>query len=441
MLGNAIRRSPFLVAATVLFSGLLLQAVVPMSADAALLSNRKLTLSSSAKGDISLDANGTDVCALTTFAAPQGGCGAKAKHTVNFTMATSGATTGAIIIMYCTSPIFQSTCDTPGGDAASEKLSAENLTSVTVSGLNATSNFTIDTVTTNGTINSNPNIDANGQCNDGVAAGSRGNCVVMKRGSAQVETGTPAATIAYGGGTTDYIKNPVPDGNENYTFYARVLVLDGTDLSSANVVDYGGLAASTAQQVDILAKVQEILRFSVGTTQTAKVSNAACTPYNDTGALTLGETGTDVLSPNQAYDDFSWFRINTNTVNGTVVAYSGETLVSGTNDINEIGPAGDISRVGTEQFGLGIDSTGTDHEFVSLTAQAPYNAANGTITDLGTASFAFDDASMTAPITVATSTGGITCDTGAVRYIANISTSTPAGIYRTTITYIATGTY
>lgn len=411
-------------------AGIAIPAIFPQHGDAALLSSRSLRLSSSAKGDISLDANGIDVCALTTFANPQGGCGAKAKHTVTFTMATSGATTGGIIIMYCTSPIFSATCTTP------TSMTANNLTAVTVSGLNATSNFTIDTTTSNATLNGNAAVNTNGVCNG--AGTTRENCVVMKRGSAQTETGTPAATIAYGGGTSDYIVNPIPAGNENYTFYARILVF--SDITYQTLVDYGGLAASTAQQVDILAKVQEILRFSVGTTATAKVSNAACTPYNDTGALTLGDAN-DVLDPATAFADHSYFRINTNTVNGAVVAYSGETLVSGANDINEIGAAASSSTPGSEQFGLAIDTTGTDYEFVSLTAAAAYANGAGTITSGGTAQFAFADTSRTAPITIASSTGGITCDTGVVRYIANISTSTPAGIYRTTITYIATGTY
>lgn len=420
-------RLAYFSAAFLLIAGLAMPIIMPRQGRAGLVTSRSLKLSSSAKGDISVDSNGTAV------PAGEGGNGTKAKHTVTFTMDTNNATTGSIIIMYCTSPIFSATCTTP------TSMTAANLTAVTVSGLNATSNFTIDTATSNATINSNAAVNTNGVCNG--AGTTRDNCVAMKRGSAQAETGKPTATIAYGGGSTDYITNPIPAGNENYTFYARILVF--SDLTYSTLVDYGGLAASTAQQVDILAKVQEILRFSVGTTSTAKVSNAACTAYSDTGALTLGDAN-DVLDPAVAYDDYSFFRINTNTVNGAVIYYSGDTLKSGANDINEIGSGGSTSTPGTEQFGLGINSTppggAQDYEFTDLTATAPYNAATGTLSP-AVASFAFEAASKTVPKQIASSAAGITCDTGNVRYLANISTSTPAGIYRTTITYIATGTY
>jgi hypothetical protein len=445
------------LAALILVAGLAIPVIVPHQTHAAgLLFSRQLKLSSSAKGDISTDANGTDVCALTTSANPQGGCGAKAKHTVTFTMATSGATVGSIIIMYCTSPVFQTSCTTPTG------MTTEKLTnaSVSVTGL-ATGAFSLDTSTANTTVNS-ALPTGYGTCNDNnlsSPSNPRNNCVIVKRSSAVAETGTPTGVVAYGGETNSYIVNPIPGGNENYSFYARIIVFSDTGYTS--VVDYGGTAASTAQQIDITAKVQEILNFSVGvgspagsddtaggyTAGTVPAVGSSCSPLNDSGALTLGDTITGVLSTGYSYTNHSYFRVNTNTVGGTIVYYSGDTLKSGSNTITAIGATEDFAHWGTKQFGLALDTADTNYSFTDLVGHnggsptTNYTQGSGTVGNGTGPHFAFDTASKTAPIPIAASTAGITCDTGAIRYVASISTNTVAGIYRTTITYIATGTY
>lgn len=448
-----IKRAGAFLAVLLLVVGLTAPVFVAPKVSAGLVTNRSLTLSSSANGNTSTNALGTDVCALTTFANPQGGCGAKAKHTVTFTMATdvTVTTVGSILIIYCTSPILQTSCTTPTG------LTAQNLTSVTVTGLSGTQTFSLDTTTLNSTINTNIG-SGQGTCLDvdgGTDEATRQNCVALNRATAITEsTANPTVSVAYGGGTSDYIKNPTSD---NYSFYARLLIF--SDTAYDTIVDYGGLAASTAQQVDILAKVQEQLFFSVGAVSKPRVGSA-CTPHDDPNpSLELGDTNS-VLSTLQAYDKHSYFRLNTNTVNGTKVFYSGDTLKSSASgpDIDPMpvaiaGPPqqGTQSQPGTEQFGLAIDQSDTDpngtpgdgdgYDFTDMTKTAPYHEGHGTITNLGSARFVFLTSSITTPVEIASSSGGIACATGSVRYVANVSTSTPAGIYRTTITYIAVGTY
>jgi hypothetical protein len=342
--------------------------------------------------------------------------------------------------MYCTSPIFQATCTTPSG------LTAQNITAATIGGsITGAGSFSLDTTTNNSAINSA--IPAGtGQCNGTLAV--RENCVAVKAASGQAQTGSPTVTIAYGGGASDYITNPNGSdcsGNNNCQFYARVVVF--SDIAYTTQVDFGGLAASTAQQVDITAKVQEALNFSVGTSVTAPSTN--CAPFTDSGALALGDVN-GVLSIATAFGAHSYFRVNSNTLNGTVIYYSGDTLKSGANSITSVGTSagGTSSAVGSSQFGLAVDSSdtqsGSGYSFTDLATKTTpnnYSLGAGTITTGGTAKFQFDTASVTTPVAIATSTGGISCDTGSVRYLGNVSTSTPAGIYTTTITYIATGTY
>jgi len=239
------------------------------------------------------------------------------------------------------------------------------------------------------------------------------------------------------GGATDYIKNPTTTG----TFFIRITTY--SDTAWTTTVDQGTVANSTATQIAITAKVQEVLNFSVGSTVTAPGSS--CTAFTDSGAVTLGDPTDGTLSFSQAYDAHSYFRVSTNANNGTIVYYSGDTLKSGTNSISAIGTSAAASAVGTSQFGLGLDSSdtqaGSGYSFTSLTPTSPYGAGNGTITNAGTAQFAFSTASVTAPVQIASAAGTIVCDTGSVRYLGNISTTTPPGIYTTTISYLAVPTY
>lgn len=391
---------------------------------AGMVTSRSLKLSSSANGSISTATPG------------DGGNGLKAQHTVTFTMATSGATVGSIALIYCTSPIPQTACTSGAATTGNEA----NLTSISTTGSTGLNNtFSLDTTT------SDPTITNYGTCNGGGTV--RSNCVLIKASSAVAETGNAKFVLTYGGGASNYVTNPTTD---NTTFYVRIVTFSDTGYTTA--VDSGGTANSTASQIAITAKVQETLNFSVGSTPVAPSTTcAALTNAN----LPLGDAN-GVLSFTQAYDAHSYFRVSTNANNGTQIFYSGDTLKSGSNSIASVGlvTAGTSSSPGTAQFGLAIDSSdtqsGSGYSFTNLAANNSSNIAGhayhydngaGTITAAGTAKFQFDTSSVTTPDPIAIASTPIVCDTGSVRYLGNISTTTPPGIYTTTITYIAAPTY
>jgi hypothetical protein len=417
-----VRRSSLLTVALVLFGGWIFVDVLIINphASAAMVTSRSLTLSSSANGSVSTATPG------------DGGNGLKAKHTVSFTMATNNATLGSIALIYCDNPIPQTACTSSTATTGNES----NLTSATVTGAGGTG-WALDTTT------NNPTITGYGTCNG--ATTTRSNCVLLKPSSTAPNTGSPTITIAYGGGASNYVTNPTTDNN---TFYVRIVAFSGT---YATVVDNGSVASSTAQQIDITAKVQETLNFSVGSTVTSPTASGACTPFSDTGALTLGDSN-GVLNFTQAYDAHSYFRVSTNANGGTGIYYAGDTLKNstGTGTIASIGTTagGTSSAPGTAQFGLALDSSDTQgtsgYSFTNLTPKTSPNdfgSGSGTITNAGTAKFQFDTASLTTPVQIASASGPVTCDTGSVRYLGNISTTIPPGIYTTTITYLAVPTY
>jgi hypothetical protein len=397
---NILKRSSLLTVAVALFGIWAFTDMVLLGhASAAQITSRKLTVSSSANGSIAVGA------------ALSGTNGAKTKHTFDFT--TTGASVGSIEFQYCTTPLPGTTCTAPTG------MDASTVTSI--GGTSAT----------------------------GWSLGTAGNAPTASRIRITHTAGViNTVNFAFGtgsGGATDYIKNPTTD---NSTFFVRITTFSDTGWSSS--VDQGTVANSTAQQIDITAKVQETLNFSVGApisggVGTVPAPGASCTAFSDAGALALGDNTDGTLSFNQAYDAHSYFRLSTNANGGTIVYYSGDTLKNGSNSIAAIGTTETASAVGTAQFGLALDSSdtqsGSGYSFSQLSPNAGYDEGSGTITNGGTAKFAYSTASVTAPVAIASASGTVTCDTGSVRYLGNISTTTPPGIYTTTISYIATPTY
>jgi hypothetical protein len=430
-----------LLAVVVLLTGLVFPVLLGTRASAASaqLQSRSLKISSSANGTITQDIGGNAV------PAGDGGNGQKTKETFKFTV-QSTQNVATILFKFCDDPIpldatsgpGDGTCNAPTGFSATTVAS---IISQTVNGGAIGTPFTID--------NSTVLTGAPWGCAG--ASPGRQNCIAITRTATSVTSGD-IYEFAFGGLTGDYITNPTADNDD---FFSRIQLYNDTGFSTKG--DYGSVAASTAQQIDITAKVKEVLNFSVAA-NAANVTapGTTCSPLTTgagTGAMQLGDVN-GVLSFNQAYDAHSYFRISTNTNGGVQVLYSGDTLKNGGNSIAAIGTTATASAVNTAQFGLAIDSgdtTPNGYNFTSglsaATVGSPagsitdYSGGAGTITNGGTATFAFNTGSKTTPIVLAYAGGPVACNTGSVRYLGNISTATPAGIYTTTITYIATGIY
>lgn len=170
----------------------------------------------------------------------------------------------------------------------------------------------------------------------------------------------------------------------------------------------------TDDQVAIDATVAQSITFSVSdNTVSFGALNSGSARY---ASGTASGEATEVEAHNLI--------VGTNASNGYTMTASGTTLTSGSNTINPIGAANTASAAGTEQFGLRMTATGG----IGAVA-APYEAAG----------FAFDSAAF--PDTVATSTAASANTTYSVRYLANITASTEAGSYTSTITYTAAANY
>jgi len=349
-------------------------------------------------------------------------------YLVTFNPATAG-TLGGIDLDFCTDPIIGDSCTVPTGftTTASPTLLA------------APSGFSTSTGSWGVTVNAGHNL------------------VYLTNATAQTETGISTA-ISF---TIQGITNPSTLGS----FYARILTWDtqahanaytsgGTP--GAGIVDAGGIALSTTAQITITSKVQESITFCV---YTSTYDSGACTGTGN--AVTLGN-GNGILSTIGSYTDLSTkYDIQTNALHNVTIRFTGAPLTSGSNVIEATtcsgtdSPQGSCpgiastavaSSAGTKQFGLcTYEATGTTITPASTysgtgptacnTAASGYNLAS-------TAIFGFNIASAASTYgdTLATVTPGATAE-GIIGFLANISNSTPAGVYTSTLTFIATGAY
>lgn len=270
-----------------------------------------------------------------------------------------------------------------------------------------------------------------------------------------------------------------PD-NVNTTFYARIITFT-TNAGAQNyvsnnieaggtAVDAGGVALSTAAQITITARVPERITFCVFTNDDSTAPNTCGTGVGATGdlggtAVTLGDTNGVLDFTGPFVDKNAKYSIATNASANVAIHVKGPTLKltpacadgAGQNcSIDPNGSPGSASVPGTEQFGFcTYESAGTPSAGSGgLTADVPYNsgscntttqtAGTGGTGGAGATVFAFDDGGTGTNSTYgdlfATKTPGV-FSTGVLAFIGNISLITEPGVYSTTLTFIATGTY
>jgi hypothetical protein len=272
------------------------------------------------------------------------------------------------------------------------------------------------------------------------------------------ETGGSPFTITFTSGVT----NPTTATS----FYARVLTSatgGATQYVPANTsgntptlgtspapTDSGGIALTTAANISVTSKVFETLAFCVFQTSCG-------TPP----ALTLGDPTTGALSVANAYvNNNAQYTLATNagsgvgvTMTGTTLCRPGGTCTTGANafTISAVGNTAAVKAVGTEQFGMCVDTTGATG---GLVATVPYsdtvNACHTGLTTgiyAGTSNFGFNDSASAggsnnaAGTSLLTSTGAVSSYTGTFAFLGDIAATTEAGLYTTSLNLVATGTF
>jgi len=362
---------------------------------AAEVQNRSITISSSESG-------ATDV-----------------EYAVSFDTATAG-NVEALVLQYCgTSPIIGdvSCSDTRSFDWVDASLTVNSQVGIT--------DWAVD------------------------AANSSSTKLILSRTGGPADPGA-STTISFtlGSSSTDGVTNPITD---NSAFYVRALTY-ATDAGAiaytpgtpGTHVDDGGIALSTAELIDIAARVQERLTFCVGTTD----PGAACAGISG-NSVDLGVLSSSInLASTESTPIYA--QVSTNANSGVSVQYIADHLdVSAcvdadadkqTNDTktdqclnHEADGVTNTIAGGDEQWGIGItahpeDGTETTDALTPVTA---YDSN-------GTTEFSFAPNVATQ---IASSTGVVDSEQLTIDVAATSSLTTPTGLYTTTMTFIATSTF
>ena len=217
--------------------------------------------------------------------------------------------------------------------------------------------------------------------------------------------------------TFDNVVNPSAAG----PYYARLTAYATTN-GTGSSVDFGGLAFVINNLLTINSYVPPYLTFCAGVVISAYNCGAASGDYINFGAL----------SPAHSSQADSQLLVATNAENGYVIQVYGTTMTSGNDVIPAIGSLAG-SRPGTSQFGINLAANS-----VPAVGAAPGGPGSG----LATASYSHPNQfQFVNNDVIAKSLNTEDYRRYTVSYLVNVSSSQPPGIYASTLTYVAAGSF
>lgn len=330
--------------------------------------------------------------ALFVFVAPVAAATRFEPRSLYMQSATPGATTsytvtlqymspvavGSVDMLFCNDPIPYMPCVTPTG------LDVSN---ATLSGQTGETGFSVSTKTTNH--------------------------LVLTRLPSMISANTPS-TYTFSG-----IKNPT---DTTQPFSIRLASYSSTDASGTQI-DFGSVRGEITEGVTIQTQVPPMLIFCV-----AEQVNDNCNGTNDTYYADMG-----TLDSTQTLVAHSQMAVGTNASGGFAITTNGTPMSAGTHVIDS--PSIPTpSQPGTNQFGINLVAN-TDPA-VGNDPQGVWNNA------LPTSNYGEANKYMYIPGDVVASSPAVSLmKKFTVSYIVNSSPDLRAGVYSTTITYIASGRF
>ncbi len=264
--------------------------------------------------------------------------------------------------------------------------------------------------------------------------------------------------------TVNNVDNPdnSSSGNNNDSFYARIYVYSSTTppaaanpMPTTNQNNDGGVALSTAEQLTVQARVQEILQFCVGTDDAGTNNDCSDISGNvvDLGVLTNSAVNvTPVATSSGGNNKQGLAMIRTNASNGAVIGYLAEQDSTGTNHLGALRVAGATCNAGTVATDQCINSVGTTEAAINAGTEnfgmtvAAIDTTNGTTANVvrdaeydGNVGYAWDETGTFDQI--ATSSTVIDDELLPINFAATSNITTPTGFYTVTVTFIATPTF
>lgn len=248
------------------------------------------------------------------------------------------------------------------------------------------------------------------------------------------------------------------------TFYGRLITYDNTTApaaydhnmpgASATYQDYGGFALSTAEVIDVTAKVQETLTFCISGPTVAPTGPSDCTDTT-TPAIILGHGTNNTLDSSAVDTNDIWSYVSTNALHGVTIRMHNSNACGGLSTdggttcnipaINSGASAPSAFITNTAGFGMFCEnSIAQTGDSVDCDAAYRDSSHNTFPTDVY---YGMDSTTSGENVTDTygdTVTAADSPTSGAKnKYIfgATASDTTPAGIYKASLAMIATGTF
>jgi len=204
-------------------------------------------------------------------------------------------------------------------------------------------------------------------------------------------------------------------------YYVRMAAYSSNNATGSSVA-YGGLAFSITDNLQISSVVPPYLAFCSGLTISGFDCRTAAGDY-----INFGE-----LSPTHSNQATSQLLVATNAANGYGVQVYGDSLTSGNNVIPALANGG-ASRPGTSQFGINLRAN-----TAPAVGADPVGAGSGQpAADYGQPNqyrYVSNDTVVSTP--AADDYRKFT-----VSYVVNVSAAQPIGVYASTLTYVAVGSF
>lgn len=247
-------------------------------------------------------------------------------------------------------------------------------------------------------------------------------------------------------GTVSFTLTNITNPSGTGAFYARIYdyTANPDDYSSPSlpgtVADFGGIALSTANVVNVTARVQEELTFCVSGTA---FSGNACAGMT-TPDITIGHGSPTLILDSTAVDTTpAYIQTSTNAQAGVAIRMKNSNSCAGlsadggvTCGIPPAGASPTTFTAGTADYGMDIaTSTGG---LGTVTPTAPYSTAGQYAMDNTSAP---DNVTTTYGSQIASCPGAVSNTDNTMTFAATASNTTPAGIYTAGMTLIATGTF
>lgn len=304
--------------------------------------------------------------------------GATTSYTVSLSYMTP-APVGSLDMLFCVSPIPYDPCEVPPGlDVSNAVLSNQT--------------------------------------------GEIGFSILSKNTNHIILTRTPGMILTSGSAssyTFDAMKNPT---DTSQSFSIRLQSHSSTD-ATGPLIDFGSVKGQVSEGITIQTQVPPMLYFCA-----ARQVATDCTSTDDTYYTDMGN-----LSDTTTLTAQSQMSVGTNASGGFAITANGTPLAAGTNVIDNI-PTPTNSTVGKNQFGinlvennqlnLGHDPEGT---WANAVASSNYSQPNKFMYVPGDVIAYSPNVSLMKRFTVS--------------YIVNVNPQLRAGVYATTINYIASGRF